>query len=60
MIGDVYDYNSSRIYIASGEKRIIIEFADREEYYYWLQNGLNYLNKGVIFDYDKKKIIRFI
>ena len=60
MIGDVYDYNKNRVYIMSGEKRIIIDFEDRE-YEHWLKNGLPFTqNKGVVFDYDNKKIIKFI
>lgn len=59
MVGDVWDYTRDRIYIMSGEKRIIINFEDREEYEYWRNNGL-IGNKGVIFDYDKKKIIKFL
>lgn len=59
MVGDVWDYSKDRIYIMSGEKRIIIDFESDEEYYYWLENGLPF-NKGVIFDYEKKKIIKFI
>ena len=34
MIGDVMDFNKSRIEILSGEKRVIINFESAEEYYY--------------------------
>jgi hypothetical protein len=59
MIGDIYDYNKQRIYIMSGEKRIIIPFRDEEEYYYWLENWMSF-SAAVIFDYEKKKILKFI
>ena len=59
MIGDIYDYNKQRIYIMSGEKRIIIPFKDEEEYYYWLENGMSF-SSAVIFDYENKKILKFI
>lgn len=59
MIGDIYDYNKQRIYIMSGEKRIIIPFASEEEYYYWLENGMSF-SSAVIFDYENKKILKFI
>lgn len=59
MIGDVYDYNKNEIKIMSGEKRIVIPLKEGE-LDYWKKNGLNYLNKGVVFDPDTKKIIKFI
>ena len=59
MIGDIYDYNKQRIYIMSGEKRIIIPFANEEEYYYWLENGMSF-SAAVVFDYENKKIKKFI
>lgn len=59
MIGDIYDYNKQRIYIMSGEKRIIIPFKDEEEYYFWLENGMSF-SSAVIFDYENKKILKFI
>ena len=59
MIGDVYDYSKQRIYIMSGEKRIIILFRDEEEYYYWLKNGMSF-SSAVIFDHENKKILKFI
>lgn len=57
MTGTVYDYTKDRIYIMSGEKRIIIDFEDGE-YEYWRKNGLPF-NRGIEFDFDKKKIIEF-
>lgn len=60
MIGDIWDYNKDRIYIMSGEKRIIIDFESDEEYYYWIENGMRIGCKGVIFDYEKKKLIKFL
>ncbi len=59
MIGDVYDYNKDRVYIMSGEKRIIINFKDEEEYQHHVKNGLSFSN-AVEFDPEEKKIIRFI
>lgn len=59
MVGDVYDYNSLRIYIMSGEKRIIINFESDEEYEYWRNHGM-VCSKGVIFDYENKKLIKFL
>ena len=59
MIGDIYDYNKQRIYIMSGEKRIIIPFESEEEYYYWFKNGMSF-SSAVIFDYENKKIKKFI
>lgn len=59
MIGDVWNYNKSRIEIMSGEKRIIINFESDEEYYYWIKNGMCF-NRGIIFDYENKKIIEFL
>ena len=59
MIGDIYDYNKQRIYIMSGEKRIIIPFESEEEYYHWLKNGMSF-SSAVIFDYENKKIKKFI
>jgi len=40
VVGDVWDYNKYRIYIISGERRIIINFESNEEYDYWLNNGM--------------------
>lgn len=57
MTGDVYNYTKDRIYIMSGEKRIIINFDDGE-YEHWRKNGLNF-NNAIEFDFDKKKIIKF-
>ena len=59
MIGDVMDFNKSRIEILSGEKRVIINFESVEEYYYWVENGMGF-NRGVVFDYENKKIIEFL
>lgn len=58
MTGTVYDYNKDRIYIMSGEKRVIIDFEDGE-YEYWRNNGL-IGNRGIEFDFDKKKIAGFM
>ncbi len=60
MVGDVWDYNKYRIYIISGERRIIINFESNEEYDYWLNNGMRFNTAGVIFDYDNKKIVKFL
>lgn len=60
MIGDIWDYNKDRIYIMSGEKRIIIDFENDKEYYFWLENGMSFRSKGVIFDYENKKLIKFL
>ena len=59
MIGDVMDFNKSRIEILSGEKRVIINFESAEEYYYWVENGMGFI-RGVVFDYENKKIIEFL
>lgn len=59
MIGDVYDYNSMRVYIMSGEKRIIIPFLDNREYLEALKSGLR-VGATVTFDPDKNKIIKFL
>ncbi len=59
MIGDVMDYNKYRIEILSGEKRVIINFSSDEEYYHWIKNGMGF-NRGVVFDYENKKIIKFL
>ena len=58
MTGDVWDYNKSRIYIGSGEKRIIIPFKDYDEYYHWLKSGMR-IGKSVDFDYEYGKLIKF-
>ena len=60
MIGDVMDYNKNRIEILSGEKRVIINFESDEDYYYWLKNGMSFQSRGVVFDYENKKLIQFL
>lgn len=60
MIGDLIDYNKSRVCIMSGEKRIIIDFESAQEYQYWIKNGMNFNSRGVVFDYENKKIIEFL
>ena len=60
MVGDVWDYNKDRIYILSGEKRVIIDFESEKEYYHWLKNGMSFSAKGVVFDNDSNKIINFL
>jgi hypothetical protein len=60
MIGDVMDYNKSRVSILSGEKRAVINFASDEEYKYWIENGMSFQSRGVVFDYENKKIIEFL
>ncbi|SET56383.1 hypothetical protein SAMN05660297_02781 [Natronincola peptidivorans] len=59
MIGDVYDYNSQRVYIMSGEKRIIIPFVGSQEYQEALKNGMR-IGATVVFDNQKNRIIRFL
>ena len=59
MIGDVMDFNKSRIEILSGEKRVIINFESKQEYLHWVENGMGF-NRGVVFDYENKKIIKFL
>ncbi|MBP2027434.1 hypothetical protein J2Z35_001228 [Acetoanaerobium pronyense] len=59
MIGDVMYYNKSRIEILSGEKRVIINFESDEEYRHWLNNGMGF-NRGVVFDYENRRIIEFL
>mgnify|MGYP000910987459 CR=1 FL=1 len=56
MTGTIYDYDSTKIYIMSGEKRIIIFFKSDEEYQEYLANGMR-IDKQVIF--NKNKIISF-
>lgn len=59
MIGDVMDFNKSRIEILSGEKRVIINFESEQEYQHWTENGMGF-NRGVVFDCENKKIIKFL
>lgn len=59
MIGTVYDYNDRYIKILSGEKRKIIFFNSSEEYEEVIAKGMA-VDKQVIFDNEKDKIIKFI
>jgi len=58
MTGDVYDYDSLKIYIMSGELRKIIFFKSNEEYQECLEKGMK-INKQVVFDNDTDEIDRF-
>ena len=58
MVGDVYDYDSLKIYIMSGEKRKIIFFTSDDEYQKCLQQGMR-IGKSVIFDNETDKIDKF-
>ena len=58
MVGDVYDYDSLKIYIMSGEKRKIIFFTSDDEYENLLKNGMR-IGKSVIFNNETDKIDKF-
>lgn len=58
MTGDVYDYDSLKIYIMSGELRKIIFFKSNEEYQECLEMGMR-IGKSIIFDYDTDTIEKF-
>lgn len=58
MTGDVYDYDSLKIYIMSGELRKIIFFKSDEEYQDALEKGMR-IGASVIFDNATDTIIKF-
>ena len=58
MIGDVWDFDSLKIYIISGEKRRIIFFTSDEDYRKMLEQGMR-IGKSVIFDNETDKIDKF-
>ena len=58
MVGDVYDYDSLKIYIMSGELRKMIFFTSDDEYQKYLQQGMR-IGASVIFDNEKDKIEKF-
>ena len=58
MVGDVWDFDSLKIYIMSGEKRKIIFFTSDDEYENLLKNGMR-IGKSVIFNNEKDKIEKF-
>ena len=58
MVGDVWDFDSLKIYIISGEKRKIIFFKDSDEYQEYLENGMR-IGKSVIFNNETDKIEKF-
>jgi len=58
MVGDVYDYDSLKIYIMSGELRKIIFFTSDDEYENLLKNGMR-IGKSVIFNNETDKIDKF-
>ncbi len=59
MVGDVWDYDSMRVRIMSGERRIMIMFTSHDDYLETLKKGLR-TGASVVFDADTLKIERFI
>lgn len=58
MTGTVYDFDSLKVRIMSGEKRIMIFFKSSDEYEEALEMGMR-INSQVIFDNETDKIEKF-